>query len=345
MNISLTPPPPLVEPRTLDFLRLTTITLSLVLLVACGGGSNSTATMIPTTGGGSVNPLADLTNFIPTANSSSIRAVQNITSAIGAVIDTSDVFESGSLNAASDTNCASIGCTVTLQGTNTTAALLKDNLMDISLITNNPYFSDSSYNSEITNGVPIEGITYARGNLTGTRMLDSSPLEFETFTGWLDGSVFGVTQVKIGASDGNELYRFFTYNVGVYDSATSINPTATGSETTSATWEGATVASIKASREFIFGEATITANFMDTNVDLEFDNWRDLDNQELSNMDAITYQDAEFANGRFALRSGINNNVAEVFGRFYGTDHSEVGGWFNTETVTGAFGGTRLAGQ
>ena len=352
--MSHTPPPPLVEPRSLDLLRLIVINLSLILLVACGGGGSggsSTATMTPTTGnpntpptGGDdrdINPLADLANFMPTTDSS-IQDIQNITSTTGAVIDTSDVFESGSLNTASDTNCVSIGCTVTLQGTDTTATLLKDNLTDISLITNNRYFSDSSYSSEITNGVPIEGITFARGKLTGTRAADSSPLEFETFTGWLDGSVFGVTQVKIGASDGNELYRFFTYNVGVYDSATSINPTATGSETTSATWEGATVASIKASREFIFGEATITANFMDTNVDLEFDNWRDLDNQELSNMDAITYQDAEFANGRFSLR---RNNITEAFGRFYGTDHAEVGGWFNTEDVTGSFGGTRQTGQ
>ena len=56
-------------------------------------------------------------------------------------------------------------------------------------------------------------------------MADSSPLEFQTFTGSLDGSVFGFTKVKIEAS-GNELYRFFAYNVGTHDSSSATNPTA-----------------------------------------------------------------------------------------------------------------------
>ena len=57
------------------------------------------------------------------------------------------------------------------------------------------------------------------------------------------------------------------------------------------------VATIKAGREFIFGDATITVNFTDTDADLEFDSWRNLDNP-LSTIVLITYEDAELGNGR-----------------------------------------------
>ena len=225
-------------------------------------------------------------------------------------------------------------------------AFTRDNLADISLITKNAYFSDSNYISEITNGITIEGIegiTFARGNLTGTRAADSSPLEFKTFAGWLDDSIFGTIQISIGSPDSDDKqYQFISYNVGVYDAVTFTNPTATGSETTSAAWEGATVASVKASREFIFGDATVTVNFTDTNVDLEFDNWRDLNNQKLSDMDPITYENAVLGSGRFSL---MRNGITRAFGRFYGTGHTEVGGHFNTEDIEGAFGGTRQPSQ
>ena len=338
----------------MNILRLIAIALPMMLLIACGGGGGggSTATMTPTTtppttgdpntpptGGGNVNPLAGLADFESSAGHSSIQAIQDILNPDGIVINVGNVVEAGNLNFVA-VLCPGGFCSGTLPGAANTVTFRKDNLTDISLISETAFFSSSSYSSEITNGVTIEdieGITFARGNLTGIRAADSSPLEFESFAGWLDGNIFGVTQITIGAS-GSEQYRFISYGAGSYDADTAINPTATGTETTSARWEGATVASIKASREFIFGDATVTVNFTDTNVDLEFGNWRDLDNQELSSMEPITYADARLANGRFSLR---RNNVTEAFGRFYGTGHTGVGGWFNTMDVTGAFGGTR----
>ncbi|MCY4032021.1 MAG: hypothetical protein OXF05_07885, partial [Hyphomicrobiales bacterium] len=169
-------------------------------------------------------------------------------------------------------------------------------------------------------------VTLARGNLTAT--FAGSELEFQTFAGWMDGSVFGTTQIAIGNT--SPQYRFVSYAVGV---PATDNPSAAGG---SATWEGSAVASIKADRTFILGDAEITVNFADTNVDLMFDNWRGLDNQAVSGMSAITYEDLTLTDGAFE-RSGNE----QVEGRFYGTGHAEVGGFFNTETVTGAFGGTR----
>ena len=335
------------------------------MLVACGGSSGGTAaaptttpptnipptTIPPTTGnpntpptggggGGTPNPLAGLANFMPT-DSTSLQAVQEIVSPDGARIDISDTFETGNLNFVAAV-CAPTGasCNATLPESN--IRFQKGSPTDISLILNNAFFSASSYSSEITNGITIEDITFARGNLTGTRASDNTSFESRTFSGWLDGSIFGTTQITVGAS-GSEQYRFISYNAGIRSNS---NPEATGMET-SATWEGATVASIKDTRTFIRGDATITVTFADSDVDLMFDNWRNLDNEELSSMEPIAYSNLMLiggsSGGRFLLRN--SDGQPEVFGRFYGTGHEEVGGWFNTRTVTEAFGGTRQTGQ
>ena len=187
----------------------------------------------------------------------------------------------------------------------------------------------------VTSGVSNSDVTLARGHLKGTRARDENgmnvagaPIEVQTFAGWLDGSIFGTTQLSLGVS-GSEEYRFISYLVGV---PATDNPSSTGS----ATWEGAAVASIKANRNFILSNAEITVDFTDTTVDLEFGNWRNLSNRALSSMDAITYDNLTLTDGAFEGFGG-----EQVEGRFYGTDHAEVGGFFNTMDVTSAFGGRR----
>ena len=320
-----------------------------MLLLACGGGgggggsaaapttptpmnpTNGNPDMPPTgDGGGNENPFDTLANFTATTtNSPSIETIQNITSTTNALIDISDVFQAGGLEFVRG-RCTASECLATLPGDSNQMLFSGANITDISLIKNDDYFS--AYSSETTNEATIEGITFARGNLTGTRMADGDPLEFETFAGWLSGSFFGVIQISEGAS-GSEQYRFISYNGGVRSGDAPF-------EAGSATWAGATVATIKADRTFILGDATVTIpNLFDTDVDLEFNNWRNINGQALPNMDPITYEDAQITSGRFELIN--SDNQFEVFGRFYGTGHTEVGGWFNTPTVTGAFGATR----
>ena len=223
---------------------------------------------------------------------------------------------------------------VALPGNNSSLKFHLASIDDLSLVANDSFFGTSSYTSMITNGATVGNATLARGRLTGTREADDTPLEFETFSGWLSGSVFGTTQIAVGAS-GNEReqYRFISYSVGVISGSA---PSATGTET-SATWEGATVATVKADRTFMLGDAGITVNFTDTDVDLMFDNWRGLDNQAVSGMSAITYQNLTLNTTNGSFRS----TDRQVQGIFYGTGHTEVGGYFNTMSVAGAFGGTR----
>ena len=140
---------------------------------------------------------------------------------------------------------------------------------------------------------------------------------------------FSVTHISIGDSSDRQ-YRLASNLVGI---PATQDPSGTGL----AIWEGVTVATIRANRTFIRGDATITVpDLANADVDVMLDNWRDLDNRELSSMQAISYEDLTLTNGSF---EGSGNDQVE--GRFYGTDHAEVGGFFNTETFTGAFGGTR----
>ena len=314
----------------MNTMRLIAIALPVMLLLACGGGGGGTVAT-PTTGGGGSNPLAGLSDFMPTADSSTIQTVEVINKADGTHLLLSDVYEAENLNAGGNKLCGNRECVYRdLHGV--------DDDPEFDMTTPNPipnilalhYGTDDlvGHASRITGEEEFNGTTLAIENLTGTISRGDTPIEFKVFAGWLDGSIFSTTQISIGAS-GSQEYRFIAQSVGV---PTGSNPSSTGS----ATWEGATVATMKADRTFILGDAEITVNFTDTNVDLMFDNWRGLDNQAVSGMSAITYNDLALSSGSF---TGSGNE--QVQGRFYGTAHTEVGGFFNTETVTGAFGGTR----
>ena len=326
----------------MNICRLALITLSLTLLVACGGGGGSTAAAPTTPTNGSertVNPLANLTNFVPTENSSSIQAVQGIVSTGAPRINTGRIFEEGNSDGV-ETTCNMNGCIALLPGTTVTLPFLNNIVTDISLVSNFPsFFSDSSYSSEITNGITIEGIegiTFARGKLTGTRDEDDTPLAFETLAGWLNGSVFGVTQIAIGASDSTQQHRFIPYNAGI---PTGSDPSGTGS----ATWEGAAVATVKADRTFVQGDATVTiADLASPTVEVLLEDLQDINDPEGSDEHNFRFRGMSLdGSGGFDTLAG----PAKLEGRFYGTDHTEVGGWFSNNMLTGAFGATKQEGR
>ena len=324
-----------VSSRSVNLLRLTLVAFSLTVLASCGGGSGGSAATAPATptndADAMLNPLTF--TFVQIAGSPSMQEVQEITEISGAALNLGGAYMAGDLLSPSTIMCGSESCSIDdLPSIGTTEFAEMNSTPNLSFL----HDSLDNANSEITNGEPFNGATLARGRLTGTK--GGAPVEFLAFAGWLDGSIFGFTQVAIGAS-GSEQYRFIPYHIGVNSDS---NPVAMGSET-SATWEGATVASIKESGTFIRGDATvIIPDLANVRVNLEFDNWRSLDGQTISNLSEITYENLRTGgSGSFA-----NDGVDElVRGRFYGTDHSEVGGYFNTMDVIGAFGGKRQPAQ
>ena len=294
----------------------------MTLLLACGGGGGG--------GAAAVNPL---TQFRATPNSPSIEAVEEIADSTGANIFVSNLIESESFGSERGTVCGggisgNPSCTVTPPDILDSFVVSPANLTDLSFIENDVFFRE--YSSRISGSATVGDVTLARGQLTGTSQQGSTPLAFQTFSGWLDGSIFGTIQMSVGES-GNERYRFFSYIAG--GTSSDSNPTGTGE----ATWEGVTVATIKADRTFIQGDATITIpDLASADVDITLDNWLGISGQRLSSMEAISYEDLTLTDGAF---EGSGND--QVQGRFYGTDHAEVGGFFNTADITGAFGGTR----
>ena len=353
----------------MNTIRMIAIALPMMLLMACGGGGGSNTTAVaptpipptpppptsdpntPPTGSGEViNPLTGLANVnVESANSPTIQAVERITGATNARIFVSAAYQEGNLDKI-DSACSATTCGITIpetigddpmgnspQGneilpfkiTNPHLSLFLLNTTTSTIDEPNAVLNADSSIFMVTEGISVGDITFARGDATPD-FVDPNflHLEFRTFAGWIDESIFfGTTQIEIGET--TPVYRFISHAAGV---PTGSDPSSTGS----ATWEGAVVASIKADRTFILGDAEITVNFMDSNVDLMFDDWRGLDNQAVSGMSAITYNDLALSSGSF---TGSGNE--QVQGRFYGTAHTEVGGFFNTETVTGAFGGTR----
>ena len=102
----------------MNILRITTIALALTLLVACGGGGSGNTATAPTPPTSPTppieNPFADLANFMPTTDSS-LQVIEGIVGADGARINTSSVFEEGSLNGEA-ASCNVNGCVVPLPG-------------------------------------------------------------------------------------------------------------------------------------------------------------------------------------------------------------------------------------
>ena len=160
--------------------------------------------------------------------------------------------------------------------------------------------------------------------------------DFKTLGGWLDYSAFAVdvNSVVSGVSDGVDLRGTsfaVAYSLG---DATGTTP-AFGN----ATWTGTMVGgdtSLTAYRgNRIMGDATLTFDLSQSDIDVAFTNIRDIDEGRLHGH--ITWQNIPVTSGSFS--TGFIGN--SIDGRFYGPNHEEVGGIFERNQIAGAFGAKR----
>ena len=160
--------------------------------------------------------------------------------------------------------------------------------------------------------------------------------DFKNLGGWLDYSAFAIqleSSRVSGVSDGVDLREVFlgAYSLG---QATGRTP-----EFGNATWTGAMVGgdtSSTANRGNRFqGDATLTFNLSQSDLDVAFTNIRDVDaGHRYQN---ITWQNIPVTSGSFS--TGIDEN--SIDGQFYGPNHEEVGGVFERNQIAGAFGAKR----
>ncbi|MEG9862925.1 MAG: transferrin-binding protein-like solute binding protein [Parvularculales bacterium] len=196
-------------------------------------------------------------------------------------------------------------------------------------------FRTDNTTNEVTEDSMTAGIggntTLVQARLEGTALPDNVATEFDSFGGWLEDMAFAAVRIEAGT----ETY-FNGYTIGVPSGSTP-------AETGSALWRGTAVASVKADDTFIQGEAEISVDFANTNVDATFDNWHNTQGMAMTSITAVTIEDAPFTTGGFEIAgvAGGDPVPEKIYGRFYGTGHERVGGVFDTSALNGAFGAMR----
>lgn len=195
---------------------------------------------------------------------------------------------------------------------------------------------DPAYNYQRIGTVRGVAIGQFSGSETTEAGLD---LSVTGFGGWLEHSYFTTSIGAIvggGAIDGR--------NVNGWGSAWSLgDATGTNPVSGSATWTGVMVGGdVSTDREQgnrIQGDATLTFDFAQADLDIAFTNIQDLEtsrSREVHHRD-IVWQNVPVQNGRF--QSGFDRS--SIQGTFYGPNHEEVGGVFEAREIMGAFGATR----
>lgn len=87
------------------------------------------------------------------------------------------------------------------------------------------------------------------------------------------------------------------------------------------------------------GEATVTVDFTDMDLDVTFSDIVNLHSPSDTPLNGPqwTWENLSLNNGAFVQGSSVNR----IEGRFYGPNHEEVGGIFDRNEMAGAFGAQR----
>ena len=332
----------------MSILRLNTITLSLTLLVACGGGGGGGAT--PTAGRGGMrvmleeppSPLiaqADVANAIllvegmnpPDGGPTPLEVKEKVEDIAGnsdallfSEIATGAVEASRMITcspgdtmcevAIADGMCSGAACMPSYPLHEVDGPILFDGGEGLE------GFADRYDIVMIDENIPLVQ-AQAAGRIGGR-----GRVEYRSYGGWLDDSVFVIEYQN--AIVGNEgLSRIASYSFG---NATETNPTA------SANWEGVMLGIDKGEGDTIQGDARIVFDITDANVDVTFDNIKNLDDE--SNIDRMDWTNIMVDNGTFISTDTMTGSIS---GNFYGDMHQEVGGIFDRDSIIGAFGARR----
>ncbi len=170
--------------------------------------------------------------------------------------------------------------------------------------------------------------------------IDTDILSYE---GWMQYSKFGgqINSITNGIVQIGQTQRDYTgqrYAVGTSIGQLSETNPVEGN----ATWEGVMVGGrIGETADFgdpVRGDATLTYDFADADVDVAFTNIRTLPIVQVpETYPDMTWENLPVKNGRFG--GGFDDPTLE--GRFYGPNHEEVGGIFQRNRIVGAFGAQR----
>ena len=171
--------------------------------------------------------------------------------------------------------------------------------------------------------------------------IDTDILSYE---GWMQYSKFGgqINIITHGIVQVGQDYRR-DYTGQRYGVGTSIGQLSETSPVEgNATWEGVMVGGrIGETADFgdpVRGDATLTYDFANTDVDVAFTNIQSIRDVAVpATYPNMYWQNLAVRDGRFG--GGFDDPTIE--GRFYGPNHEEVGGIFQRNRIVGAFGAQR----
>ena len=151
--------------------------------------------------------------------------------------------------------------------------------------------------------------------------LAGQQIDYRTYGGWGDHSMFAVF---VGDD-----------SAGGYIAGNDTGSRPVGG---SATWRGVMVGADYARNEGFQGDATITVDFAASNVDVAFTNIHEA--MTGSPRNSIRFNDVPFTSDGFSSGSRVGRFIE---GTFYGPNHAEAGGVFETEfgNKFGSFGAKR----
>lgn len=156
---------------------------------------------------------------------------------------------------------------------------------------------------------------------------DGGSLRIDAYGAWMDDGVFWLQSHRVrDAERQTTAYEAYGTTLG---NATGERLMSSGT----AMWTGIMVGGSAAASEAYHGNAEITVNFADADVDVAFTNIHELRTGAAQN--DIMFNDVPLTPDGFASGARPGNRIAATF---YGADHAEVGGTFEHDDVFGAFG-------
>ena len=355
----------------MNTIRMIAIALPMTLLLACGGGGGGGTAAAPTTTPPTITPPTITAPATPpigtnpeTPPSYFLTEITDLATARGVYggtalddIDYQDIILTLRTIAADaeelqmgkafgvgldlldvDTNCSGKMCTVSIPDIGMlTFSISTNSIYDISLIGNGAFDDIEGYNIQHQSAMTVHEIPLVQG-AGAARQSDGTMFEFQSMAGWTDGGVFGINRINVTENSNTVSYAI----PFAFGDASGENPAGTDN----ATYNGVLISYRPKSftPQYFQGDATITVNFTDMDVDVSFTGTTmtsGLVNPNAANsVDAVTIENIPLVDGSFTNR-GVDGATQIVDGKFYGSDSNEVGGIFENDDVVGAFGATR----
>ena len=194
--------------------------------------------------------------------------------------------------------------------------------------------SISEFAEESEGTWPEAAETYRRVSIVRASAEIAGVGALAVFGGWLDHNYFFVAHATITDDEFGEVSAPVALTIG---DATGTNPTSiTGSAIWSGIMVGTDVSATATRSHQLRGDVDISiADFMNPSVDVNFSNIRDLNTDD--SRTNITWSGIPIVDGSFQQGSDENS----IHGAFFGPNHAEVGGVFESNEVVGAFGSMR----